>query len=535
MLFNSYGFVFIFLPLALTGFFALGKFDHRVAAVWLMLSSLVFYAWWNPSFLPLLVASVLFNFSIGAAIRAAEARPGLQRAWLVVGIAGDLGVLFYYKYFATVLGFAAGFGLAHVTLPELILPLGISFFTFTQIGYLVDTQQGVARQHDPLSYALFVTLFPHLIAGPILHNKEIMPQFADRRTYRFSGENFVVGLMIFLIGLAKKCLFADPIASEVRAGFAAPDHLTMLSAWLVMLTYSLQLYFDFSGYTDMAIGVARMFNLRFPLNFNSPFKATNIIDYWQRWHMTLTRFLALYLFNPIALAMARRRARRGKRIDRAAQARFGGFVSMVAFPILVTMGLVGVWHGAGFRYLVFGLVHAGYLIINHAWRNLRGPRRRPAGPVVTVGNVLLTLTCVLVALTFFRAPSMAAAFDVLAGMAGLHGFGSFELPATLLGHLGPLGDAAARLGVVTAVPVIPFGEAAVRVGWIAVLGAIVWGCPNTQQIMIRYAPALGRITLHKSWLPTWRPTTGWAIASGAVAAVAVIAIGGTTEFIYFQF
>ncbi len=233
-------------------------------------------------------------------------------------------------------------------------PLGISFFTFTQIGYLLDCRNGLARDRSPLNYTLFVAFFPHLIAGPILHNREIMPQFADAATYRYSAHNLAAGLGIFLLGLLKKCLLADPCAAVVGPGFANPDALTFFPAWQVALSYSLQLYFDFSGYSDMAIGLARMFNVRFPLNFNSPYKARSVIEYWQRWHMTLTRYLNLCLYDPLALAITRRRRARGQSTRREAQATPLGFAQMVLLPIFVTMTLAGIRHGSGPTFLVFG-------------------------------------------------------------------------------------------------------------------------------------------------------------------------------------
>ena len=535
MLFNSYAFVFIFLPAALTGFFCLSRFGKRFGAAWLIFSSFAFYGFWNPQFVCLLLGSIAFNYVIGERINAASADLARQRAWLILGIVGDLGLLFYYKYLAALIGLAAGLGIVSTRMPAALLPLGISFFTFTQIGYLVDVQQGVARNRGLLNYGLFVTFFPHLIAGPILHNREIMPQFEDTRTYSFSSANLTVGLVLFIVGLAKKCLLADPIAGAVAAGFGAPGQLTMLTAWFMMLTYALQLYFDFSGYADMAIGIARMFNVRFPLNFNSPYKATSIIDHWQRWHMTLTRFLTLYLFNPIALGIARRRTTRSKKIDRAAQATPEGFLSMVAIPIIVTMGVAGIWHGAGLQFLIFGLLHGVYLTINHAWRTMRPPRKLPAGRLTRLRHLILTMISVLVALVFFRAPSMAAAWTTLGAMAGMHGVGSVAIPAGLLRDLGQVGAMLAAHGYADAMPAMKFAESAVSVGWITVLCVIVWALPNSQEFMHRFTPALGRITPGNVRMLVWRPTSRWATALGVVAAVSVLAIGGTTEFVYFQF
>jgi alginate O-acetyltransferase complex protein AlgI len=265
-------------------------------------------------------------------------------------------------YLAAVLWFLRVHGVADVALADPVLPLGISFFSFTQIGFLVDCRQGQAREPSLLNYALFVSFFPHLIAGPILHHREIMPQFADPATWRLRGENIAVGSAIFLIGLLKKTLLADPLAPIASAGYADPAALTLFPAWHAALAYSLQLYFDFSGYSDMAIGLARLFNLRFPLNFNSPYQAQSIIDYWQRWHMTLTRWLMMYLYNPLALHMTRNRVRRGLPVDRNARTSLRGFVSMVALPTMVTIGLAGLWHGSAFTFVVFGLLHGVYLL-----------------------------------------------------------------------------------------------------------------------------------------------------------------------------
>ena len=535
MLFNSYGFVFTFLPVALAGVFSLGRFGRRFGASWLALTSLTFYGLWNPRFVVLLLASIAFNFGVGEAIHANLSRPERQHGWLVVGITGDLAVLIYYKYLAALVGFAAGLGFTSLHVPSILLPLGISFFTFTQIGYLVDIRQGVARDRGLLNYMLFVTFFPHLIAGPILHNREIMPQFAQAQTYRFSSRNLTVGIVIFVIGLAKKCLFADPIASNVATGFAAPDHLTMLSAWQLMLTYAVQLYFDFSGYTDMAIGIARMFNVRFPANFNSPYKASSIIDFWQRWHMTLSRFLALYIFNPIALAIARNRGARGLPTDRAAQAKPSGFLPMVAFPILVTMGLAGIWHGAGLKFLIFGLLHGIYLTINHAWRLMRATHKVEAGRRERATGGLLTIAATLVALVFFRAPSMEEAWQTLGAMVGTNGPGSIAIPGGILGAQAGLGMAFAGHGAAAATPALKFAMATLNTSWIALLWLIVLAAPNTQQILHRYEPVLGRVTPDNLKFGAWRPTAGWAAALGVVGAFAAMAIAGTTDFVYFQF
>jgi len=511
VLFNSYVFVLAFLPIALAGFFAAGRLGRRVAGCWLIAASLVFYGWWNTGFVPLLLASIAGNYAAARLIHALAPRPRRQTAALVIAIAANLAALLYYKYLAAMLGFLRMHGVADIVFTDPVLPLGISFFTFTQIGYLLDCRNALTHDRSPLNYTLFVTFFPHLIAGPIVHNREIMPQFADHATYRFCSHNVAVGLAIFLIGLLKKCLLADPTSLAVAPGFAHPDQLTLFPAWHVALSYSLQLYFDFSGYSDMAIGLARMFNLRFPLNFNSPYKAQSVIEYWQRWHMTLTRYLNLYLYDPLALAVVRRRQAHGLSTRRDAQASPRGFAAMVLFPTFVTMTLAGVWHGSGLTFLVFGLLHAVYISVNHAWRILHPHRQASTGTMHRSARVLLTYLCVLAGAIVFRAPTLTAASQLIGGMLGWHGAAV------------ALADGRAAV------------HAALDIAWLVALYAIVWCAPNTQQIMRNDAPALGRIQPGPLPRLSWQPTLPWAVALGCTATLGLLSIGGTSEFLYFQF
>ncbi|MGH7212291.1 MAG: MBOAT family O-acyltransferase, partial [Acetobacteraceae bacterium] len=290
-------------------------------------------------------------------------------------------------------------------------------------------------------------------------------------------------------------------------GYAHPAALGAAGAWAAALAYSLQLYFDFSGYSDMAIGIARMFNIRFPVNFNSPYKAQSVIEYWQRWHMTLTRYLTLYLYNPIALRIARRRMARGLPMGRKLD--LGGFASTVLFPTSITMTIAGAWHGSGFTFLVFGALHAVYLCVNHAWRVFRPTRWRPVpGRVAVCRRVFITFLCVLVGAVVFRSDSLPAAWTMLSGMVGLHGF-AFR---------GPTPERTLTIGRDWAM--------------IVALGAIALGAPNTQQIMRDYAPALTKVS--GAGL-AWRPSLGWAMALGCVGALGMLAIGGSGEFLYFQF
>jgi alginate O-acetyltransferase complex protein AlgI len=515
VLFNSDIFLFGFLPVALLGFFVAAQLGRGPAAIWLIIASLVFYSWWDPRFLIILVVSVLFNFAMSEAIDAVTRWPRLQTLLLASVIAVNLAALVYYKYLFSLFGFLGELGLVHNEIGKIALPLGISFFTFTQIGYLIDVKQGVAKDRGLLNYVLFVTFFPHLIAGPILHNGEIMPQFADPAMFRFSGTNFTVGTAIFVMGLLKKCILADPNSPIVAAGYAHVAELSLLSSWNVALSYSLQLYFDFSGYSDMAIGLARMFNVRFPLNFNSPYKAACIIDYWQRWHMTLTRYLTLYLYSPIALMITRRRLARGLGTTRKAQSTVRGFSNMVILPTMVTMSLAGIWHGAGLQFFIFGALHGIYLCINHAYRIFgakRGASRAGGSPQGHLWKVAITYLAVLVASVFFRAPSVADAGRLLAGMGGFHGMNA--------------------LGSVTVTGAWP---ALRQVAWLAALYAVVWGLPNTQQIMRAYDPALDQVSPGPlPWL-RWRISPACGLVLGAATAVAMLSITDNSEFLYFQF
>ncbi len=522
MLFNSLGFLFIFLPIVLIGYQLAGYLGRRAVITWLAIMSLVFYAEWRREFLILLVGSILFNFACSRILAALKTRGDasnkVQGYVLFAGVSGNLLLLAYYKYLFPILN---GLGRLEVVLHQfagVLLPLGISFFTFTQIAYLIDLRQGAAEPQDFTDYVLFVTFFPHLIAGPLLHHSEIMPQFRENRAYRLRLDDLSVGFSWFVMGLFKKVYLADTIAPFADAAFAHPGELTALGAWSGVLAYTAQLYFDFSGYSDMAIGLARMLSIRFPLNFDSPYKAANIIDFWSRWHMTLTRYVTLYLYNPVSLWVNRRRLAKGKRVSRKGSATIEGFSSMVALPTLFSMFIIGVWHGAGFQFLLFGVFHGVYLTVNHGWRIWRG-RNRKAGdhPVERTGAnawlvrtccVLLTLFCVVIGQVLFRADSTTGAFQMMSSMTALHGLGlhgaHYELKIF------------ARL---------------------VVLFAIIWLLPNTQQILARYNPADGVAALD-SWLGRrmlWQPTIGWAVWIGGAFLLALIYMEDTSRFLYFQF
>ncbi len=520
MLFNSLSFLLFFLPTSLLGFYGLRLLGNRWAAAWLVAVSFLFYTWWSAPLVFLLSGSIVFNFLCGALILRTQSQPVFPSIVLTIGICGDLLLLFYYKYLFAVLNWLGIHGVIHLSHPyTFALPLGISFFTFTQIGYLVDCRGGVVKTNRPLDYCLFVTFFPHLIAGPILHHREMMPQFIGPDAFRFRFRNLAVGSTLFIMGLAKKVLIADHFSPYVAIAFAHPHDLGFFHAWEGALSYSLQLYFDFSGYSDMACGLAILFGLRFPANFNSPYRAVNIIDYWQRFHMTLTRYITLYVFSPLALWVSRRRQAQGKSVSKKAIATPGGFLSMIVLPTFFTMIVAGVWHGAGLTFLVFGLLHACYLTINHAWRSF-GPRvpETPPHPVLRittdVGKIGLTYLGVVLAQVFFRSASVHTALAMIHGMLGLDGL-SYHGDPTLLSDW----ETSKYRN-----PLIFF-----------CMFAVVWFMPNSLQILDKYEPTLSKILPSSLITFEWRPTIAWGVAVGVLATVTLLAATGMTEFLYFRF
>jgi alginate O-acetyltransferase complex protein AlgI len=503
MTFGSPGFLFIFLPLCVLGFQLFGLLGRRGTIGFLALMSFVFYAQWSTQYLFLLVGSILFNFCVSHLIFRAKGRERLQTGWLVFGIASNLLALVYFKYLFPLLGFITHEGLLHHDFGSVILPLGISFFTFTQIAYLIDLKQGVAQPESPLSYSLFVTFFPHLIAGPILHHKEIMPQFREERRYKVNSDDMAVGLTWFTMGLFKKLIVADRIAPFADVMFANPGASSFVRTWLAVLTYAMQLYFDFSGYSDMAVGLARMFSIRFPLNFNSPYKATSIIDFWNRWHMTLTRYIMAYVYSPLLFWISRRRQENGKKVSKRAQATLEGFTHMIAFPTIFTLFLAGIWHGAGFQYLVYGLMHGCYITINHLWRTFVPHDGRLRKLMTAPVAVLITFVPVLFGEVMFRAGGFHHALTVYADMLGRHGF---------ILHEGLSGQAAIILGLL----------------------AVVWLMPNTQEI-------LGEEQKEDdpNWsffrIPRWTPNLAWGILSIAAFLLSMGYSSAASTFLYFQF
>jgi D-alanyl-lipoteichoic acid acyltransferase DltB (MBOAT superfamily) len=465
MLFNSTIFLFGFLPVTLLTFFILGRFSIRASRLWLAAASLFFYAWWNPPYLLLLGTSIIFNYSAGYLLQFHDhipARLPPKKLILIAGLAFNLGFLGYFKYSAFFLENMNALTGADVVVRQIALPLAISFFTFQKIAYLVDSYIGKVKETSFLNYVLFAAFFPQLIAGPIVHYSEIFPQFKKSETYHFQWANFTDGFTLFLLGLAKKVVLADEFArysDVVFNGASAGASISLVPAWVGALSYTLQLYFDFSGYSDMAIGLAKMFNVELPLNFWSPYKASSIIEFWRRWHMTLSRFLRDYVYIPLG----------GNRHGKLKHYR----------NLFLTMVIGGIWHGAGWTYVAWGALHGVALASNHLWSRLLGNRWLVLRTYI---GQILTLAVVICGLVIFRASSLTTAKRVFNGM--LDRDGAF-LPDQILKIASPLRHLFVGLGQV------PYlGDSTVMASFeifvMLLLGSvIVLGAPNLYQMSNR--------------------------------------------------
>ena len=508
------------------GFFRIGKQSQALASLWLAAASLFFYGWWDVRYVGLLLGSIVFNYGAGYLIgrRVVHQPTSQSKMLLAVSIGVNLILLGYFKYanfFTNNLNHFAGTSL---NLGEIILPLGISFFTFTQIAFLVDTYQGKVKEFNFVHYTLFVTYFPHLIAGPVLHHKEMMPQFAKRNVCQLNWDNIAAGLSIFVLGLAKKVLIADSLAdfsTPIFSAVAAGGQPMFFEAWIGALSYTLQLYFDFSAYSDMAIGISLMFNVRLPMNFNSPYKSTSIIDFWRRWHMTLSRFLRDYLYIPL-----------------------GGSRNGLAhryLNLMVTMLLGGLWHGAGWTFIVWGGLHGFYLMVNHAWRSFKEKMSWGDGArLARLGAGALTFLAVVVGWVFFRADNLTTAMTMLHGMAGLNGA---SLPAPLgnkmmsyfSGHDGIIFEGLNLIAEFNSNKALAF----LSIGFF-----IIWLLPNINQIFQAYHPVCNfnieqkvpAIKIRRFNLNfRWKPSIYFSISLSLLFYVCIISLTQVSEFLYFQF
>lgn len=528
MLFNSYVFIFAFFPAVLFGFYWSGKYGHNLASLWLTAASLFFYGWWDIRFVGLFLASIIFNYGAAHLIRHKVFQQTVTQAklFLISAIAADLILLGYFKYasfFIDNLNHLAGMSWP---IFQVLLPLGISFFTFTQIAFLVDTYQGKIKECNFIHYTLFVSYFPHLIAGPVLHHKEMMPQFAKQDSRHINWDNLAVGCTIFVFGLSKKVLIADsladfslPIFDAVKLG----GQPMLFESWVGALAYTLQLYFDFSAYSDMAIGLSLMFNVRLPMNFNSPYKARSIIEFWRRWHMTLSRFLRDYLYIPLGGS----RNGKGRRY----------------LNLMATMLLGGLWHGAGWTFIIWGGLHGFYLVLNHAWRGLKKYLGWKNGGIWSIlGANTLTFLAVVIGWVFFRADSFSSAITMLYGMAGINGISlptSFKTP---VGNYLPY-DSMVFWGI------LPLTKLSIIkvLATLVISFSIVWGFPNVREILQRYRPvyedlqngskipATTTLLCQRNPVFEWKYTKGYAWISAILFTLAIFNLTRASEFLYFQF
>jgi D-alanyl-lipoteichoic acid acyltransferase DltB (MBOAT superfamily) len=496
MLFNSYEFVFGLLPFTLLVYLlCLRAGKHEAALTVVLFASIFFYGWWNPQYVVLILASMGFNFAVGLGLENPRIESARRRLLLAVGIAANLLLLGYFKYAAFAVMNVKWITGADYSVPTIVLPLAISFFTFQQIAYLVDAFRGETREYSFLHYALFVTFFPQLIAGPIVHHKEIMPEFQRVRREGVSRSEIATGACFFVIGLFKKVVIADNVAVYSTPVFAAADAgqaLAAGTAWIGVLAYTLQLYFDFSGYADMAVGAARMFGVRLPYNFNSPYKALNISEFWRRWHMTLSRFLRDYLYIPLG-------GNRHGNVRRHVN-------------LMITMLLGGLWHGAGWNFVIWGGLHGVALVVNHWWRNFRDATASTAAlsapsHLRQAMSWALTMLVVIAGWALFRATTLDGALGMLVGMVGMGG--------------------------AEADTVLPRSD--LSIAWVLIAAGlgIALFMPNSQQLLD------GLPAGHPESLPVvpirLSMSARSAAAFGVLFFVCLASMSQVSEFLYFQF
>jgi alginate O-acetyltransferase complex protein AlgI len=415
VLFNSYEFIFYFLPIVFFVYFFLNKKRLILAAkFWLVASSLFFYSWWNIQYLPLLLISLVINFTVGSLLGKNHLKIN-RRLVLILGIIFNVSLLGYYKYFDFFITNINGVFDSSIGLFHLILPLGLSFITFQKIAFLVDAYKNETMDYDFLNFSLFVTFFPQLIAGPIVHHKEVMPQFDQLKNKVINYKNLSRGIFIFSIGLFKKVAIADTLAVWATQGFDKTETLTFIEGWITSITYTFQLYFDFSGYTDMAIGAALLFNIALPMNFNSPYKALDIQDFWRRWHITLSRFLTQYIYIPLG----------GNRKG----------MNRTYINILIVFLVSGLWHGAGWTFIFWGFLHGVATVVNRIWKSIGFKLNKYIA-------WFITFNFVNIAWVFFRASTWGDAMKVLKGMVGVNGvvIPSFNILSFLEGYGFTLGS-----------------------------------------------------------------------------------------------
>jgi alginate O-acetyltransferase complex protein AlgI len=503
MTFTSYYFIFGFLPLAFLGFALANRVGGAKQAVnFLALASLVFYGMFGVKLLAILLGSLGFNYVVGGMIARAVPEPKKARALMVGAIAANLVLLGYLKYTNFLIDVAnqvTGAGISNI---NLLVPLGVSFFTFVQIGYLLDAYNGQLKKHDFGRYIVFSAFFPCVTAGPLVLQKEMMEQLERSYIKAFDMSRIMIGVTMFAMGLFKKVMLADsiaPFADKVFNGVHAGQGLDMATAWIGSLCYTLQLYFDFSGYSDMAIGIATIFAIRLPLNFDSPFKSTNISDFWRRWHMTMTRFFTNYVYSGLAMNGMRKSA--GRRMGP-----LGRYLFAAAIPSILTFLVAGIWHGSGWTFVLYGLIHGLAIAAYLGWREFSSIEL--STPVAW----LLTMLTVVCGLVMFRAADVSTAL-------------------TILGHMWGVSASAADAAMINI-------DLARALSLIVLLGAVTLLLPNTQQILHREWPVVDtkpETVASDAGLVAWRPNLSSAVLTAGVFTAAITSIGTASGFLYYQF
>jgi alginate O-acetyltransferase complex protein AlgI len=490
MVFSSLEYLLLFLPAALLGFLLLSS-HARVAMAWLVFASLFFYAWWEPVYLLLLIGSMLFNFVMGGWI---SKNPQRAKGLMIFGVSANLAAIGWFKY--------AGFMAANIDWlfgielggQNIVLPLAISFFTFQQIAFLVDCRRGIAHEYNLLDYILFISFFPQLIAGPIVHHSDVIPQFSAVGKQAYNTRNLQIGLTVLMIGLFKKVVIADGLAEIASPIFDRAERgipIATSQGWLAAISYTFQIYFDFSGYSDMAIGAARMFGIKLPENFNSPYKSQSIIDFWRRWHMTLSCFLQEYLYIPLG---GNRKGATRRLIN-----------------LMATMLLGGLWHGASWTFVFWGCLHGTYLIINHSWQTSGGKLRKQLLGTLPyrLGSWLLCFIAVVIAWVFFRAETFSGALHILQSMV--------QLTYT-------------RQGIEEI--------SLYNLALLPLAMAVTWLLPNQQEWMVREKLVITNRSIAVVRL-LWSPTFWWGVVVALPSSIAMYMLiyrqNRVTEFIYFQF
>jgi len=473
MLFNSPVFIFLFLPLTLLGFFLLGTRHKRGAILWLVAASSVFYGWFRVDYLLLLFSLIVFNYICGKKLSHYHYLGRPKTSLLAMGILINLGVLCYFKYTNFLILNINGIFSTSFSLRDIILPIGISFFIFQKIAYLVDAHQGKAAEYNFLDFCLFVMYFPQLIAGPIVHHHEIIPQFRQNSIFKLNPLDMTAGLMMFTIGLFKKNIIADQLADWIDPSFSAAYqgwNLSFLESWAAALGFTLQIYFDFSAYTDMALGLALMIGIRLPQNFNSPYKAKSIIEFWRGWHMTLSRFLRDYVYIPL-----------------------GGNRNKHYSNLLLTMLIGGLWHGSAWTFIFWGALHGIFLIINHSWRTLKTKMGWEAkGISYSIACQSLTFLSVLFAWVFFRSQNFESAMIIVKGMVGFNGV---TLPLNFESKLGSLTPFLKNIMNIRFDDVgVAYLHGKTQLVFLLSLLLVVFLLPNSQQWCAQYRPVINQLT-----------------------------------------